>query len=335
MDPELSRQRAGGRQAAPISRSWHPQAGPRARQLRATLNATIRDFFAQAGVLEVETPLREAVGNPDPQLTPMPVGGASGLLRTSPEFALKRLVAAGSGPVFELGRVFRGGERGRFHHPEFTMLEWYRPGLGFAALIDECVALLRTAGRLAGLSPRTAELSYEALLTAFLGEVPPSGEQALRQLLVSHCGVAEGDAKALNEADCLDLLFVSATEQLPADQITVLRHFPAAQAALATLEPGDPTVARRFEVFWGRLELANGYDELRDAGELAERLKAQSAQRERAGQRQISADPALLAAHASGLPACCGVSVGVDRLLMVLGGYDHIDQVLSFPEVWS
>lgn len=288
--------------------------------------------------MEVETPLLQGAANPDPAIEPLRVNSEAlaGFLRTSPEFPLKRLLCADSGPIYELGRVFRAGETGRHHNPEFTMLEWYRPGFGLDDLIDEVAELINTALRLTG--DRTLPVvrtRYASLLEDLLRSTVPTDIAELRQACVTFASMDASTAAVLSSDECLDLLFAVAGAALPTAQLTFVTHFPAAQAALARIDPDDPSVALRFEAFAGGMELANGYDELRSATELAERFAADNRRRESAGLRTLPLDHKLIAAQREGLPACCGVSVGVDRLLMLVGDYDRLRDVLSFTEFES
>ena len=308
---------------------WAPSAGQPARQLRAQLNALVRRFFEQRGVLEVETPLLSAAANPDPAITSLATEGLERrYLRTSPEFPLKRLVAAGAGPVYELGRVFRAGERGRHHNCEFTMLEWYRPGFELDELIEEVADLVGAALALGGRTTRRASLTWEALLTRHFEQALPVDEAGWLDLARRRCQASPG----LNQTACMDLAFSQASAALAPDALTFVTEFPASQCALARLDPANPAVARRFEAFLGAIELANGYDELTCAETLQQRLSDDNAARHASGQQMLPFDHHLLAAHERGLPPSCGVSVGIDRLLMATGGYQHIDEVLNFPD---
>ncbi|MFK7955712.1 MAG: EF-P lysine aminoacylase EpmA [Lysobacterales bacterium] len=312
---------------------WRPSADSRARFLRAAVNRAIRDFFAERGVLEVETPFLSQSANPDPSVAPIMAGG-SRYLRTSPEFPLKRLLCADNTPVYELGRVFRDGEAGRRHHREFSMLEWYRPGFSMAQLMDEVVALIQQALAVTAKPPLSVQqLGYYSLLEQFMGEELPSSLTALRRCCSAKAGMGEESASQMDWDQCLDLLFSAAGDALPAEQITLISHFPASQAALAKIDPANPELALRFEVFAGGMELANGYDELLDADELRERFIRDNDKRRESGETLVAVDDALLAAQRAGMPDCCGVSVGVDRLLMLVGGYSQIHDVINFPEV--
>jgi lysyl-tRNA synthetase class 2 len=291
---------------------------------RARMNAAVRAFFAARGVLEVETPVLGEYGVTDPQVESVPVPGA-GFLQPSPEYHMKRLLAAGSGPIYQLARVFRAGEQGRRHNPEFSLLEWYRPGFSLEDLIDECLALL---DQLLETSSRET-WTYRERFAHELGLDPLTTDLAtLREQ-------AGPDAPAFNERQpLLDWLLATRIEPaLPRDRLVVLRDFPADAAALARIEPdtdGTP-VARRFEVFCGGLELANGYDELTGATEQRDRFARDRQLRHNRGQSDLEPDPRLLAALEAGLPGCAGVAVGLDRVLMTRLGRDDIASVLTFP----
>jgi len=315
-----------------------------ALRLRASLYATLRAFFAEHGVLEVETPVLSRAGNTDPNIASFSLtfsGRTDGAppqrwLRTSPEFPLKRLLAEGVGDCYELGRVFRDGEAGGRHNPEFTMLEWYRVGRDHRWLANETVDLVRLALRLVGREARVRTLSYRDLFRERL-DIDPflASEDALRQAL----GDVLIDPAGLQRDDWLDLLVTHRLQPaFAADDIHVVHDYPASQCALARLrqDPGDDVpVAERFEVFLGPLELANGYHELRDAAEQRARFEHDRAVRAARGHVAPPIDDALLAALAgidghAGLPPCAGVALGVDRLLMAMLGTDRIADVLAF-----
>ncbi len=311
---------------------WRPTADQRARQLRAQVNHTVRAFFAHRQVLEVETPVLLSAVNPDPAIEPL-AAAERYFLRTSPEFPLKRLLCAGSGPVYELGRVFRAGEAGRRHHQEFTMLEWYQPGYELDQLMTEVAELINEVLTACQSSPLpTAWRRHRDMIDELLGQPLPAALADLQQCCVSLARMDQHSAAAMDRSQCIDLLFSIAGDGLPLDQITFITHFPACQAALARLDPADPELALRFEAFAGGMELANGYDELADADVLEQRLQADNRRRRDGGQQPLPLDQALLDGQRHGLPACCGVSVGIDRLLMLAGGFDHIQQVINFPE---
>ena len=299
----------------------------RAFKLRTKLNALIRTFFAERGVLEVETPMLGEGGNTEPNIesfSTMFAGSRERWLRTSPEHALKRLVAGGIGDCYELGRVFRNGEAGRRHNPEFTMLEWYRVGFDHRRLMRETAALVLAALASKGWSADVVETSYRDLF-AGLGLDPfDATVDALRAPLAEF----SIDPAGLSRDDWLDLLITHRIQPaFPKDRITVVYDFPASQCALAKIEGG---VAERFELFVGSYELANGYHELTDPVEQRARFENDNARRRARGQREVPIDERFLAVLAD-LPACAGVALGIERLLMVLADTDDIADVIAFP----
>lgn len=318
---------------------WRPTATIDALRLRARLYATIRAFFAERDVLEVETPVLSVAGNTDPNIESFSLefsgrtDGASRTrwLRTSPEFALKRLLAAGVGDCYELGRVFRNGEAGGRHNPEFTMLEWYRVGWDHHRLIDETVELVRAALTLVGRSATATTTTFRDLYRERLGLDPFMADEAeLRAAL----GDIEIDPAGLNRDDWLDLLMTHRLQPgFDRDGILVVRDYPASQSALARIragQGGEPAVAERFELYLGALELANGYHELTDADEQRARFLRDRALRATRDTGQPPLDDGLLAAMSSGLPACAGVALGVERLLMAMADTHRIADVLAF-----
>lgn len=310
------------------SERWRPSATAHHLKARARLLRDIRDYFSGQGVLEVETPLISSAGNTDPEIESIRTD-SGGYLRTSPEFALKRLLAAGSGDIFEMGRVFRAGESGRSHNPEFTMLEWYRNGFSYHQLMGEVAALVRHCGHGTFDSWPQQKLSYQQLFLRFTGLNPfTASEQDLRAKAKEN-GI---DDIELEHKQWLDLLIsVVIQPALPKNMLTFVYDFPAEQAALARVRPGSPPVAERFELYLGCTELANGYQELTDTQEQQRRFKADNAQRETRGQAICEVDNHLLKALEHGLPDCAGVALGVDRLLMAIVGVDSIDEITAFP----
>ena len=305
-------------------------------QLRARVNAMVRQFFAERGVLEVETPILSAAGNTDPNIESftaafsghVDAGARERWLRTSPEYPLKRLLAAGIGDCYELGRVFRNGEAGGRHNPEFTMLEWYRVGWDHRQLMEETIGLVEAALALVG---RRAEVVIESYRQLFLDELGLDPLHApideLRAPLADYGIGPEG----LGRDDWLDLLITHKLQPaFPRDRITVIHDYPASQCALAKIRPGDPPMAERFELFLGRYELANGYHELNDGAEQRLRFERDNAIRRERGLREVPMDERLLAVL-DAMPDCAGVALGVERLLMCLAGTDAIADVLAFP----
>lgn len=308
--------------------NWRPTATLAQLEARARLLRDIREFFSERRVMEIETPLISIAGNTDPEIQSIRTADGA-YLRTSPEFALKRLLAAGSGDIYELGRVFRGGEAGRSHNPEFTMLEWYRQGFGYHRLMDEVADLVRYCGR--GKFDRwpVQKLSYRALFSQYAGLDPFDADK--RDLV--ECARRNGiEELELDRRQWLDLLISMVIQPaLPQQGLTFVHDFPADQAALARVRQDSPPVAERFELYLGRTELANGYQELTDAAEQARRFEAENRRREARGQPVYQADRHLVEALEHGLPDCAGVALGVDRLLMAVTGAASITEVLAFP----
>ncbi len=311
---------------------WRPTASLETLQRRATLLRQIREFFHHRGVLEVETPSLSHAANPDPHLQTLVVGDGAApyYLNTSPEFAMKRLLAAGSGDIYQICHVFRQGEAGRRHNPEFTLLEWYRLGFDHWQLMAEVAELLQS---LLGEDVVLAEPSYMAYAEAFIqhaGLDPLSASVADYQATARDFGL-EGLEGEEDPAILQDWLFSHRVQpQLGQGGLCFVHGYPAAQAALARLEPDNPALSRRFEVYYQGLELGNGFHELSDAEEQRRRFVQQNQRRRQQGQTELPLDESLLAALAAGLPDCAGVAIGLDRLLMVLLGKSHVAEVLSF-----
>ncbi|NUR21783.1 MAG: EF-P lysine aminoacylase GenX [Frateuria sp.] len=305
-------------------------------RLRADVYRLIRSFFADRNVLEVETPILSAAGNTDPNIESfttafsghVDAGARERWLRTSPEFPLKRLLAAGVGDCYELGRVFRNGEAGGRHNPEFTMLEWYRLGWDHRQLAEEVVALVQATLALLGRQAEVQATSYRGIFLDGLGLDPFTAPlESLQQALAG----SNVDPAGLTRDDWLDLLITHRMQPaFPRDRITVIHDYPASQCALARIRPDDPPVAERFELYLGPYELANGYHELNDAAEQRGRFDRDNAVRRARGLREVPIDERLLAVL-DALPACAGVALGVERLLMCLAGTDGIADVLAFP----
>ena len=305
-------------------------------ELRANLYAMLRQYFAERGVLAVETPLVSAAANTDPNIESFSVrfsghvdaGPRERWLRTSSEFAQKRLLAAGIGDCYELGRVFRNGEAGRRHNPEFTMLEWYRVGWDHRRLIDETVALVEQSLALCGRSAHVRTRSYRDLFREAIGLDPFVA--SIAELRAAAPDIVVQD-DGLSRDDWLDLLLTHRIQPLfPPDRITVVFDYPPSQCALAKIRPDDLPVAERFELYVGVHELANGYHELTDAVEQRARFERDNVRRRARGLMELPLDENLLAALDEGLPDCAGVALGIERLLMAMCGSDDIRDVLAF-----
>jgi elongation factor P--(R)-beta-lysine ligase len=304
-------------------------------RLRAGLYALIRGFFAERGVLEVETPILSAAGNTDPNIESfrarfeghVDAGAPERYLRTSPEYPLKRLLAEGVGDCYELGRVFRNGESGARHNPEFTMLEWYRVGWGHRRLADEVVALVQAALSLVERTSQVKVTSYAELFDEALDLDPHRASDDALHAPLNDFSI---DARGLQRDDWLDLLMTHCIQPtFPSDTLVVVHDYPASQCALAQVRDGNPPVAERFEVFLGPQELANGYHELRDASEQRRRHERDNAERRRRGIEPVPVDENLLGVL-DRMPDCAGVALGVDRLLMGMLGSDRIEDVLAY-----
>lgn len=315
--------------------SWRPSAGLEILRARARLLGRIRAFFARLGVLEVETPIASRAAAGDPALASLRTGwrGAGPrprtlYLHTSPELPMKRLLAAGSGPIFQICKVFRDGERGRLHHPEFGLLEWYRPGLDYRALMTEVADLARHALERPRLPAR--RVSYRELFLTHLGLDPMGADAAaLRQAAAAIPGAGDLD---LDRDGWLDLLLTRYIEpELGRGRLTFVYDYPPNQAALARIRQGTDPVAERFELYLEGVELANGFQELTDPAVQRARFEADLQERAARGLERPPLDEAFLAALEAGMPETAGVALGLDRLLMIATGSTHIDQVLAFP----
>jgi len=309
---------------------WRPSASRHAVEGRARLLTAIRRFFSERGVLEVETPVLSSSGNSDPNIRSMSTSSTRRrYLRTSPEYPMKRLLASGYGDIYELGRVFRAGESGRYHNPEFTLLEWYRLGRNYLDLAAEVVELIRYCGEGQFDLWPVRQVSYRDLFRNETGLDPWHCSESD----LSTCAMERGiTAMSLTHQEWLDLLLAEVIQpSLPGESLTILCEFPEEQAALARVRDGDPPVAERFEVYLGQMELANGYQELTDADEQMKRFQRETRLAEQRGEETMPLDLNLLAAIRHGLPECAGVALGVDRLVMSCLKLDRIDAVLSFP----
>lgn len=311
--------------------AWQPGSGIEGLQQRARLLALIRDFFALRGVLEVDTPVLGRTGGSDPAIECLRTDDG-GVLQSSPEYFMKRLLAAGSGPIYQLARAFRAEEAGRLHNPEFLLLEWYRPGFDDFALMDEIDALLSPL--LPAMPARRSR--FRDLLAACFGVDPLlASTDALLAALAEHYRRHGRDADPwrLTAGDRRALLELAYAEAVDGRSGAWFVHdFPPELAALARLRPDDSgtQVAARFELVIDGIELANGYHELGDAAEQRQRFEADLARRREAGQWLPAIDEALLAALDAGLPDCAGVALGVDRLQLLMTAAPHLDAVLPF-----
>jgi lysyl-tRNA synthetase class 2 len=314
---------------------WRPASGPDAAASRAAIVQRVRDYFRRQDVLEVDTPALSPFAVSDTHIESFEIAASRVssrplYLQTSPEFHMKRLLAAGYPDIYSICRVFRDGEAGRRHQPEFTMIEWYRLGMQLGGIIDDTLRLISAAladaapvGAAQAVDYRSAFATYcdVDIDTADVAELADAADAD------DHLRQAIGGARD----DWLDLLLTTrVVPALPRDRLTVLRHFPASQAALARLCPADETVADRFEVFLGPVELANGYVELTDADEQAARMASDNERRRERGLPVRPVDQALLDALRCGLPQCAGVAMGLERLQMLHDSMEDMRQIVSF-----
>ena len=314
------------------SASWMPSASIAMLKRRAQLLADVRHFFATRGVMEVDTPILSAAAPTAPYLDSFAtqLHDVPYYLQTSPEFAMKRLLAAGSGAIYQIAKVFRHGESGRRHNPEFTMLEWYRPALSLSGLIDEVDALLQQLLD----TPPAQRMRYRTAMQQYAACDPwQMSDIALADIVSTRLRNWPLD-KIPSRDNLLDVIMSQLVEPALAKLNTpvIITDFPPEQAQLAklTTDSEGNTIAARFEVYAGGIELANGYDELQDTDVLATRFTAENTARQVIGKPMMPIDQHLLSAMQHGLPACTGVAVGLDRLLMLLTQAQDIKTVLGF-----
>lgn len=309
---------------------WKPSASLQNLKARAELLASIRAFFAERKVMEVDTPALSHHGVTDRymrSITAEVSSNQSGFLQTSPEYAMKRLLAAGSGSIYQICKAFRQDEMGAKHNPEFTMLEWYRLDFDHHQLMNEVYELVTKV-----LGPKQRQdLSYQQAFIEFLDIDPLSiSDEALEQFARSNLGLLPDE---LERDDYLSLLFEDKIEpQLGLnDSVCFIYDYPASQAALARISETDSRVAHRFELYIEGIELANGFYELADSKQQLERFKADNRWRKTNGLPEITIDQHFIKALEHGLPECSGVALGLDRLLMIKLGSNNIADVIAFP----
>ncbi|HED4469125.1 TPA: elongation factor P--(R)-beta-lysine ligase [Pasteurella multocida] len=313
--------------------NWQPSASIENLLARAKIIAEIRRFFTDRGLLEVETPVLSEFGVTDVHLStfntdfisPMAEKSKTLWLSTSPEYHMKRLLAAGSGPIFQLCHVFRNEEAGQHHNPEFTMLEWYRPHFDMYRLINEVDDLLQ---QILDCKP-TESLSYQFVFQEYVGLDPLSAEKT--ELVAKAKQYHLQQAEQQDRDTLLQFLFSTVVEpNIGKENPVAVYHFPATQAALAQISSEDHRVAERFEFYYKGLELANGFHELTDVNEQLHRFEQDNVQRQKMGLSQRQIDKRLLGALQAGVPNCSGIALGVDRLLMIALGANAIHEVMAF-----
>jgi lysyl-tRNA synthetase class 2 len=311
--------------------TWRPNSTLEMARARASMRERVHRFFRSRNVLEVGTPALAPTSTTDANIESIRAvaGGREGFLHTSPEHFMKRLLAAGYPDIYQVCRVFRDGEAGRRHLPEFTMVEWYRIGLSLDEIMAESADLVTDLLVNTPLAP-TEYREYRAAFETALGIDPLTAEPGE---IANALDADEGLRAALgDDRDAwLDLAIADKVASgFPADRLTAIYHYPASQAALARLSAGDERVAERFELYLGPMELANGFVELTDSDEQGERFRRDLDKRAALGRPPVPIDRQLLAALASGLPDCAGVAMGLDRLLMIDQGLDDVQKTVTF-----
>jgi len=313
--------------------NWRPDAKLETLKLRAQLLQRTRAFFAQRRVLEVETPALSHSATTEPHLNSWQVistlrADQKFYLHTSPELPMKRLLAAGSGDIYQLCKVFREGELGSRHNPEFTLLEWYRTGFDMTAIMRDVeeyfMELLQDK-----LTHKAEFISWRQAFMDYANCDPfEATTENLKQVFTSY---TKQEVPDIGDEAWLDLIMSQVVEpQFNRDRLVFVTHYPASQASLARLNRDDQRLAERFEVFAGGMELANGFHELTDANEQRQRIEHENQLRNQRGLSVVDVDEYFLAALDHGLPDCSGVAVGFDRLVMLAAGIPDIRQVMSF-----
>lgn len=316
--------------------TWQPSATISMLKKRADVLTQIRHFFALRSVLEVDTPAMSHATVTDVHLHTFQTSfvgpgysdGQALYLMTSPEFHMKRLLAAGSGCIYQINKAFRNEENGRYHNPEFTMLEWYRVGFDHHQLMDEMDDLLQLI-----LTCQSAEkMTYQQAFLSVLGVCPLEANMNELRASASQLGLSDIAENEQDKDTLLQLLFSVGVEGHIGQSAPVFVYdFPASQAALAKVNNSDPRVADRFEVYYKGIELANGFHELDNPAEQLARFEQDNSKRESMGLLPQPIDHHLIAALEHGLPACAGVALGIDRLIMLALECEHIDDVTAFP----
>lgn len=316
-----------------LQQQWQPSAPIKNIIARAKIIMELRGFFIDRGLLEVDTPILSEYGVTDVHLSvfetyfsaPFQPTPKQLFLSTSPEYHMKRLLAAGSGPIFQICKVFRNEEAGRNHNPEFTMLEWYRPHFDMYRLINEVDDLLQQILDCEG----AESFSYQFIFQEYVGLDPLSAEKTELAKKAKEQGLVEAEKQSRDML--LQYLFSQMVEpKIGQQRPAAVYYFPSSQAALAQISSEDHRVAERFEFYYKGLELANGFNELTDAAEQLHRFERDNKQRQAMGLPTRQIDQRFISALQHGVPQCAGVALGVDRLLMIALGQQDIADVLSF-----
>ena len=307
---------------------WQPSASIATLQQRAHILHQIRQFFHERAIMEVETPLLCQHTVTDPYIDSFAIANHQPpyYLQTSPEYAMKRLLAAGSGPIYQISKAFRQEEQGSLHNPEFTLLEWYRPDFDHHALMDEIDALLQRLLK----TPAAEKVSYRDLFLMHLDIDPHNCNPDLLLHLVQQ-RVELSTTTGLTDDDCLNLLLTHVIEPTLGHKAPVFIYdYPASQAALAKIRQGSPSVAERFELYIDGIELANGFHELQDANEQYHRFNQDLTIRRKLNKASPTIDRRFIASLEAGLPDCSGVALGLDRLIMLACKHSTVNTSISF-----
>ena len=313
---------------------WQPTASLDMLKTKARLLSKLRAFFAEKEILEVQTPVLSQAGNTEPTIESFSTKSKEQnlFLNTSPEFAMKRLLAAGCGDIYQITPAFRQEEQGKRHNPEFTLLEWYRLDFDHYALMKEVNSLVQFVADGFIKLGESQSYSYQDAMIKFADVDPFDATIDDLKTAIARAGI---DAIGMEDAfkdTWLDLLMSQVVEKnLPLNCPVFIYNYPASQAALAKIQKGSPDLAERFELYVNGMELANGFYELTDAKEQEQRFIKDQEERKELGLQEIPIDTYLINALNEGLPNCAGVALGLDRLLMVLTGKEHINEVLTFP----
>lgn len=320
-----------------MSLNWQPSCSLELIQLRAKLLHEIRTYFYVNNVLEVETPLLcHSVGT-DPYLeyftSHYSIPSRDYYLQSSPEFAMKRLLAANTGSIYQITKAFRNGESGRYHNPEFTLLEWYRTGFDLQQLMDDVESLLTPLLTVGCCSGKAERITYVDVFKNYTGLNALQFDAAEYQACADKLGFPEATQLcALDHAAWLDFLFSHVVQQhLGVARLCMVFDYPACLPSLARLKLNDTRVVERVELFIDGVELGNGFFELTDVNEQIRRFDQDIMHRKNNGAVKIDKDERFLAALHSGLPDCSGIAIGIDRLLMIISQKSAIDEVLAFP----
>ncbi len=310
--------------------NWRPASNADVAATRAAMLARARRYFADHDILAVDTPTLSPSAPTDPHIASMSVRPADRYLHTSPEYHMKRLLADGYPDIYSICRVFRDGETGRHHLPEFTMIEWYRLRMSLDAIIADTLQLIAVVLERPGLATGVSCRDYSSIFVDSVAIDPL--KSSIRDL--ADAATADEQLRTSlgdNRNAWLDLIMATKiAPQFSTNALSVVKHYPAPQAALARICPANASVADRFEVYYGALELANGYVELVDAQELARRMDDDLEVRRSLGLPAVPRDEQLIAALEAGLPECAGVAVGFERLHMIAANADDIRNIVSF-----